>query len=147
MDVLTFDDPIMTTLIRSTPGCTDVRCPFCFKRMRPDYKESFPPQDAQFKDDWLARTCELVDRFHPDLMWFDFGITASEKLNYSDNHYSPYLQRFAAYYYNVSKKSNGDIGIINYKWKAFPEKAAVLDLERSKMDAIRHNRFGKPTRR
>jgi alpha-L-fucosidase len=29
------------------------------------------------------------------------------------------------------------LGIINYKWEAFPEGAAVLDLERSKMDAIR----------
>nr|WP_197168204.1 MFS transporter [Neorhodopirellula pilleata] len=54
-----------------------------------------------------------------------------------DNHYSPYLQRFAAYYYNVTKKSGGPLGVINYKWKAFPENAAVLDLERSKMDSIR----------
>jgi alpha-L-fucosidase len=31
----------------------------------------------------------------------------------------------------------GETGVINYKWSAFPEKAAVLDLERSKMDNIR----------
>ena len=111
--------------------------PFLFQANAPDYKEFFPPQDTQFKDDWLARTCELVDRFHPDLMWFDFGITAKEETSYSENHYSPYLQRYAAYYYNVTRKSGRDIGVINYKWKAFPEKAAVLDLERSKMDAIR----------
>ncbi|MEM9657186.1 MAG: alpha-L-fucosidase, partial [Planctomycetota bacterium] len=111
--------------------------PFLFEDDAADYKKSFPPQDAQFKDDWLARTCELVDRFHPDLMWFDFGITASQQLDYSDNHYSPHLQRFAAYYYNVSEGRGGDVGVINYKWKAFPEQAAVLDLERSKMDAIR----------
>jgi alpha-L-fucosidase len=111
--------------------------PFLFDEKAPDYKKFFPPQDKQFKDDWLARSCELVDRFHPDLMWFDFGITATKETSFEDNHYSPYLQRYAAYYYNVSKQAGGDLGIINYKWKAFPEKAAVLDLERSKMDAIR----------
>ena len=110
--------------------------PFLFEPDANDYKKRFEPQDERFKQDWLARSCELVDRFAPDLVWFDFGITASQELDYTDNHYSPYLQRFAAYYYNVSQR-RGDIGIINYKWKAFPTKAAVLDLERSKMDAIR----------
>ena len=111
--------------------------PFLFKDNAHDYKQRFEPQDEQFKDDWLARTCELVDRFDPDLVWFDFGITASQDTTYDENHYSPYLQRFAAYYYNTRTKSGRDIGIINYKWQAFPEEAAVLDLERSKMDAIR----------
>ena len=111
--------------------------PHLFKENADEYKKSFPPQDRQFKDDWLARTCEMVDRFNPDLIWFDFGITSSQELKPEDNHYSPYLKRFAAYYYNQSTKANGDIGIINYKWNAFPEKAAVLDLERSKMNKIR----------
>ncbi|QDU39503.1 Alpha-L-fucosidase [Maioricimonas rarisocia] len=111
--------------------------PFLFREDAADYRKRFEPQDEQFKDDWLARTCELVDRFDPDLVWFDFGITASQETDYRDNHYSPWLQRFAAYYYNRSLKADGDIGIINYKWQAFPEDAAVLDLERSKMDAIR----------
>ncbi len=111
--------------------------PFLFKEDAADYQSRFEPQDEQFKDDWLARTCEIVDKYHPDLVWFDFGITANQDTNYTDNHYSPYLQRFAAYYYNVSKKADGPLGIINYKWKAFPEDAAVLDLERSKMDSIR----------
>lgn len=112
--------------------------PFLFDDRAPDYRSFFPPQDKQFKDNWLARTCELVDKYDPDLVWFDFGITASEETSYQDNHYSPYLQRFAAYYYNQSTRSDKVPGIINYKWKAFPEKAAVLDLERSKMDAIRY---------
>ncbi|KAA5537552.1 alpha-L-fucosidase [Roseiconus nitratireducens] len=111
--------------------------PFLFKEDAADYKSRFEPQDKQFKDDWLARTCELVDKYDPDLIWFDFGITAGQDTEYTDNHFSPYLQRFASYYYNVSSQRKRPLGIINYKWKAFPEGAAVLDLERSKMDAIR----------
>lgn len=112
--------------------------PFLFKDDADDYQSRFEPQDEQFMDDWLARTCEIVDRYNPDLVWFDFGITPN-RIKYQDNHFSPYLQRFAAYYYNASSKAaeGAPIGIINYKWEAFPEKAAVLDLERSKMDGIR----------
>ncbi|EMI18666.1 Glycoside hydrolase, family 29, subgroup [Rhodopirellula maiorica SM1] len=111
--------------------------PFLFKDDAADYQSRFEPQDEQFKEDWLARTCEIVDKYNPDLIWFDFGITANQDTHYSDNHYSAYLQRFAAYYYNVTSDREGPLGIINYKWQAFPEGAAVLDLERSKMDAIR----------
>ncbi len=111
--------------------------PFLFKEDAADYKKRFEPQDQQFKEDWLARTCELVDKYDPDLVWFDFGITNSQETTFAENHFSPYLKRFAAYYYNVTSKREGPLGIINYKWQAFPEGAAVLDLERSTMDAIR----------
>ncbi len=111
--------------------------PFLFKQDAADYQSRFEPQDEQFKRDWLARTCEIVDKYNPDLVWFDFGITATQETSYENNHFSPYLQKFAAYYYNKKRQADGSQGIINYKWKAFPESAAVLDLERSKMDAIR----------
>jgi alpha-L-fucosidase len=111
--------------------------PFLFKDDAADYKKRFEPQDEQFKEDWLARTCEIVDKYDPDLVWFDFGITNSHETTFRENHFSPFLQRFASYYYNVTSERDGPLGIINYKWEAFPEGTAVLDLERSKMDAIR----------
>ena len=112
--------------------------PFLFNENAADYKKHFPPQDKQFKDDWLARTCELVDKYQPDLFWFDFGITPElEGANYDTNPYADHLKQFAAYYYNQTSKESDNLGVINYKWKAFPEKAAVLDKERSKMAEIR----------
>ncbi|MDA8745468.1 alpha-L-fucosidase [Rubripirellula amarantea] len=111
--------------------------PFLFNDDASDYQKNFPPQDDQFKDDWLARCCELVDKYQPDLIWFDFGITPElQKATYETNPFAGHLKKFAAYYYNQSSK-DGDIGVINYKWDAFPEKAAVLDKERSKMAEIR----------
>lgn len=111
--------------------------PFLFKDNAWDYQNHFPPQDQQFKDDWLARTCELVDKYQPDVFWFDFGITPDRHVSYADNSYAEHLQRFAAYYYNESSRSPGGVGVINYKFEAFPEDAAVLDKERSKMAEIR----------
>ncbi len=113
--------------------------PFLFKDNASQYQKPgvFVPQDDQFKDDWLARSCEIVDKYKPDVFWFDFGITPGlRKQTYDKNSFGPHLQKFAAYYYNVSKQGD-NIGVINYKWGAFPEKAAVLDKERSKMAGIR----------
>ncbi len=112
--------------------------PFLFKADAWDYKSHFVPQDEQFKDDWLARCCELVDKYQPDVFWFDFGITPGlQTTNYEDNPFAGHLKQFAAYYYNQSQKQSGQPGVINYKWEAFPESAAVLDKERSKMAEIR----------
>ncbi|NND98035.1 MAG: alpha-L-fucosidase [Pirellulaceae bacterium] len=119
--------------------------PHLFAPDAADYKTNFPPQDQQFKDDWLARSCELIDKYQPDVFWFDFGITPGlEEATYDDNPFADHLKQFAAYYYNqtsnyynqTSNKAAG-LGVINYKWGAFPENAAVLDKERSKMAEIR----------
>lgn len=112
--------------------------PFLYGPDAWNYQKSFPPQDDQFKDDWLARSCELVDKYQPDVFWFDFGIAPDRKNGtHESNHFAEHLKRFSAYYYNQSQKWDNGIGIINYKWKAFPEGAAVLDKERSKMAEIR----------
>ncbi len=100
-------------------------------------KNHWPPHDKQFKDNWLARTCELVDKYNPDLVWFDFGIAPSWIESHDTNPFAEHLKTFAAYYYNRAAERDGS-AIVNYKFNAFPEKAAVLDLERSKMDQIRN---------
>ena len=99
-------------------------------------KNNWPPHDREFKDDWLARTCELVDKYEPDLVWFDFGIAPSWVKSYDTNPFAGHLKMFTSYYYNHAA-GRGATAIVNYKFNAYPEKAAVLDLERSKMDQIR----------
>jgi alpha-L-fucosidase len=93
-----------------------------------------PPQpentqpDAPFLDDWLARTCEVVDRYQPQLVWFDWWIEQPA--------FRPYLQQFAAYYYNRGAQWQRGVAI-NYKHQAFPERAAVFDVERGQLGGIR----------
>lgn len=86
------------------------------------------PADPEFMDDWLARTQELVDKYEPDLLWFDFGFNRSE--------FEPYRQRLAAHYYNQAQAWGKSV-VLNYKNEAFPEEAAVLDIERGKLAGIR----------
>jgi alpha-L-fucosidase len=93
----------------------------------PAQPENTPP-DAPFLDDWLARTCELVDRYQPQLVWFDWWIEQPA--------FRSYLQQFAAYYYNRGAQWQRGVAI-NYKNQAFPERAAVFDVERGQLGGIR----------
>ncbi|MFC1718404.1 alpha-L-fucosidase [Candidatus Poribacteria bacterium] len=89
------------------------------------------PQEMQpnreFLDDWLARTCELVDKYQPQLIWFDWWI--------EEPAFEPYLQKFAAYYYNRGAQWERGVAI-NFKHQAFPAEAAVYDVERGQLDDI-----------
>jgi alpha-L-fucosidase len=80
-------------------------------------------------DDWLARSAELVEKYHPDIVYFDWWIGQAS--------IRPNLTRFAAFYYNSSLKYGDHIGVINYKDYAMQEHAGVLDLERGQLGDIR----------
>ena len=84
--------------------------------------------NEEFLDDWLARCCELVDRYRPQLFWFDWWIEQPA--------FEPYRRRFAAYYYNRAAEWQRGVAI-NYKHEAFPPDAAVFDVERGQLDDIR----------
>jgi len=86
------------------------------------------PPDEKFLKDWLARSCELVDNYRPEVVWFDWWIEQPV--------FAPYLRKFAAYYYNRGAEWKKGVAI-NYKNQSFPEKAAVYDIERGKLDKLR----------
>lgn len=84
--------------------------------------------DAAFMDNWLARTSEVVDKYHPQLVWFDWWIGRPS--------FKPSLQKFGAFYYNRGEQWHKGVAI-NYKYDAFPENTAVLDIERGQLAGIR----------
>jgi alpha-L-fucosidase len=51
-----------------------------------------PGASAAFQEDWFRRAAELVDKYNPQMVWFDNGVNARE--------YDPIKLKFAAYYYN-----------------------------------------------
>ncbi len=81
---------------------------------------SEPAPDEEFLTDWLLRCCEIVDRYHPRILYFDWWIQHSAV--------KPYLMRFAAYYFNRAEEWGGCV--INYKHDAFPWGIGVPDIER-----------------
>ncbi|WP_077624220.1 alpha-L-fucosidase [Sediminibacillus massiliensis] len=80
-----------------------------------------PSPSQEFLEDWLIRTCEIVDRYRPKIMYFDWWI--------QHHAVKPYLKKFAAYYYNRAEEWGIDVAI-NYKHDAFMFGSAVVDIER-----------------
>ena len=83
----------------------------------------------EWANDWLARSAELVEKYHPDIVYFDWWIGQAS--------IRPNLTRFAAFYYNSALKYGDHVGVINYKDYAMQDHAAVLDLERGQLSDIR----------
>jgi len=84
--------------------------------------------DAAYLNDWLARSGELVERYHPELVYFDWWV--------EQDTFQPYLQRFAAFYYNQAAKRGQQV-VLFRKNNAFPDGTTVLDIERGQLDHIR----------
>ena len=81
----------------------------------------------EWLEDWLVRTCELVDRYQPCVLYFDWWI---------HNHsFKPYLKKLAAYYYNRAEEWGKEV-TINYKHEAFPPSVATFDVERGALTGI-----------
>ena len=78
----------------------------------------------EYMDDWLARTCEIVDKYRPKIMYFDWWIQVEPM--------KPYLRKFAAYYYNRAAEWGEEV-TINYKNDAFAYGVATRDIERGQL--------------
>jgi alpha-L-fucosidase len=86
------------------------------------------PASKEHLENWLARTCELVDKYRPKVVWFDWWI---QNLSFK-----PYLKKFAAYYYNRALEWGEEVAI-NYKFDAYAYQTAVFDVERGQLNNIR----------
>ncbi len=93
-----------------------------------DLVRDFTYASDAYLSDWLARSSEIVEKYHPDIMYFDWWIGQPSV--------RPYLAKFASFYYNESSH-HGPVGVINYKFDAMREGAGVLDIERGQLSDIR----------
>ena len=89
------------------------------------------PPSKEFMDDWLLRTVELVDKYEPELIWFDWWM-ASEPFH-------AHVEKFTGYYYNKGVNWK-NMPALNYKeheeMRSFHPGSAVLDIERGGMTDI-----------
>ena len=79
-----------------------------------DHQDLFskPVPTREFLEDWMVRTCELIDRYHVKELYFDWWIQHSSA--------KPYLQKIAAYYYNRAAEWKEEVVI----------GTALVDIER-----------------
>jgi alpha-L-fucosidase len=106
---------------------SDVRDPAYADLYGPAQREEIRPSEA-FLEDWLARTVELVEHNDLQLVWFDWWV--------EQDTIRPWLERFAAWFYNRAVARNRPVAI-NHKFDALPPGAAVYDVERGQNAGIR----------
>jgi alpha-L-fucosidase len=98
------------------------------KEPDPSHLELWLAPDQAFLDNWLALSSELVDKYHPDFMYFDWWIGQPA--------FKPALQQFVAYYYDRSAERHQQ-PVLTYKQESMPANVATLDIERGKLDTLR----------
>ncbi len=106
---------------------SDVRAGHHADLYGPAQPQELPPS-AQFLEEWLAHTAELVERYQPQLVYFDWWIHKPA--------FKPYLPRFAAYYYNRAAAWQRG-AVVAYKHDAFAPGTAVYDVERGASATLR----------
>ena len=77
--------------------------------------------------DWLARDTELVEKYNPEIVYFDWWI--------GQPNFRKAVTEFAAFYYNYAA-AHKYTGVINFKDYSLNWKAAVRDFERGQQDHI-----------
>lgn len=66
-------------------------------------EEGRHPQSDAFLNEWQLRTMEIIDKYQPDLLYFDNGI------NYRS--LDPWKLRLARYYYNSAYQWHKEVSI------------------------------------
>lgn len=75
-----------------------------------------------FAREWLTHTYELVNKYEPELIWFDWTVNNPVLM--------PYFNKFLAYYYNNALDWGKDV-VVNTK-QGYPTNVHVWDVERGK---------------
>ena len=83
------------------------------------FSEPYP--SAEFLDDWLARTAELIVNYRPRLLYFDWWIQHEA--------FKPYLKKLLAFYYNLGVWDGTSVRVC-YKHDALPFGVGIPEVER-----------------
>lgn len=109
--------------IKEPLSCGDFYWPS--EQTQPDMQNLFakPYPSREFLEDWLCRTCEIIDRYEPKLLYFDWWIQHEA--------YKPYLRKITAYCYNRATEKGYQTAIC-YKHDAMAFGSGIVDVERGK---------------
>ena len=86
-----------------------------------------PAPSEEYLEDWMFRTVEIIDRFRPKELYFDWWIMHRAA--------RPYLKKIAAYYFNRAVEWGEEVLVIN-KMGAFMYGTATRDMERGQLETV-----------
>ena len=83
-------------------------------------------EDQWVEEVWLGKLKEVIDKYHPDIIWFDAWLDLIPETK---------QQEFCAYYLNKALENNQEVVIIR-KQEDLPLSVSLNDLEKSRMNRI-----------
>lgn len=83
--------------------------------------------EAWWLEDWLVSSCDLIDRYQPASLFFDWWVSYKA--------FRPYMKKFLAYYYNRSLEWGKEV-CVYYKSDAVMYNCAIFDRERGQLAGI-----------
>jgi len=82
-----------------------------------------------FLDRWEGKIIEVIDKYEPDFIWFDFGLKLIPDF---------YKMDMLAYFYNKAEEQNKEV-VVSYKYHDMPPGAGLLDLELGQQADLTYN--------
>jgi len=83
----------------------------------------------EFMKMWQGKIIEVIDKYDPDFIWFDFQL---------DKIREDYVEDFLAYYYNKANSENKEV-IVSYKGHDLVPGSGIVDLELGRMDKLTYH--------
>ena len=113
-----------------------------FENLKTNHNDLFDPKWADFYNvadrsaaacekflvNWYARNVELIDKYQPDMLWFDNGV--------DQRYLDPLKLRVAAYYYNRAKEWGKEVSLSTKKAAYAPSNknsetiGSIIDFEK-----------------
>ena len=73
----------------------------------------------EFIEEWHGKIIEVIDKYDPDFLWFDFALDIIQE---------DYIKDFLAYYYNKAEANDKEV-VVTYKDHDLPPGVGLVDLE------------------
>ena len=80
----------------------------------------------EFLDLWKALLSEVIDQYHPDIIWFD---------SWLDRIPARTQREFLAEYFNAAERWGKDV-VVTYKQEDLPSDVGVVDFEKGRLDTV-----------
>ncbi len=94
----------------------------------PEFFDQEKPSQ-EFLEKWKAKILEVIDKYRPDMLWFDFGLQRIQE---------QYKKEFLAYYYNKGREWGKEV-VVTYKHHCLAPETAVVDLELGRMSELTYH--------
>jgi len=87
--------------------------------------------NEEFLIEWHGKLIEVIDKYDPDLIWFDFGLDLIQE---------SYTKDFLAHYFNNAARSGKEVEV-TYKDHDLPPGVGLVDLELGQEPELTHHEW------